>query len=242
MLGVTRINRRGAQCLPEQPLALADNCAFKSKANYEELAFATASPASKGQAVSSRHWPASPLRSKSSVSPPSTFESGIKEPSSYSGSAQFVELPSSTLKKVTTIPWVSQLVPSLTQPSQRLKFRSMTAAGTRGFSCRQARSRSTKIPLDQKLCLHRTDSEVTPSSCYVPFAMMSGRTPTERHEDFQSSDGSEISVTIGHQVNEFKRLTVLHSRSIYRFSQIATHSSFKALSKQRESRLLFLRQ
>jgi hypothetical protein len=139
--------------------------------------------------VSLRHWPASLLRSKSSAPPPSTFESGIKEPSSYSGSAQFVELPSSTPKKVTTIPWVSQLVPSLKQPSQRLKFRSMTAAGTRGFSCRQARRRSIKIPVDQKLCLHRTDSEVTPnhSSCYVPFAMMSVRTPTERHEDFQSS-------------------------------------------------------
>jgi hypothetical protein len=56
-------------------------------------------------------------------------------------------------------------------------------------SCRQDRERTTKIPLDYKLCLCRTDSEVTPnrSSCSAPFAMMSGRTRTERHEDFQSS-------------------------------------------------------
>src|ERR1700730_13443289 len=51
-LGVTRIVRRGAQCrVSEEPLAPADNCLFKSKANHEELAFATASPASKGPAV-----------------------------------------------------------------------------------------------------------------------------------------------------------------------------------------------
>jgi hypothetical protein len=62
----------------------------------------------------------------------------IREPGSGFGSARFVGLPSSTPKKVTMILWVSQLVPSLIPPSQRLKFRSMTAAGTRGFSCRQA--------------------------------------------------------------------------------------------------------
>ena len=37
--------------------------------------------------------------------PPSTFESGIKEPSLYSGSAQFVGLRSSTPKTVTMSLW-----------------------------------------------------------------------------------------------------------------------------------------
>jgi hypothetical protein len=150
-LGVTRIIRRGAQCLPEQPLAPADNCAFKSKANHEELAFATASPASKGPAVSLQHWPASPLRSKSSVPPPNTFASGIKEPSSYSGSAQFVGLPSFTQKTVTLSLWASPWARLLTLAFRRLAFPSTTGVGTHGFSCRQARKRSTKIPLDRKL-------------------------------------------------------------------------------------------
>ena len=34
---------------------------------------------------------------------------------------------------------------------QRLDFPSTTAVGTHGFSCHQARKRSTKIPLDHKL-------------------------------------------------------------------------------------------
>jgi hypothetical protein len=136
--------------LPEQPLAPADNCVFKSKANHEELAFATASPASKGPAVSSQHWPASPLRSKSSAPPRNTSVSGIKEPSSYSGSAQSVGLPSSTPKKVTMSLWASPWVRLLTRTFRHLKFPSTTAVGTRGFSCRQARESSTRIPLDQK--------------------------------------------------------------------------------------------
>ena len=88
----------------EQPLAPADNCAFKSKANHEESAFATASPASKGPAVSSRRWPASPLRSKSSAPPPNTFASGIKEPVQIPV-CPVVGLPSSTPKTVTRSLW-----------------------------------------------------------------------------------------------------------------------------------------
>jgi hypothetical protein len=148
---VTRIIPRGAQCPSEQPLVPADNCAFKSKANHMALAFATASPASKGPAVSSQHWPASRLRSKSSVPPPNTFVSGIKEPSSYSGSAQFAGLPSSTPKTGTMSLWASPWVRLLTLTFQRPEFPSTTAVGTRGSICRQARKRSTKIPLDHKL-------------------------------------------------------------------------------------------
>src|SRR4030088_3066263 len=155
-----RIVRRGAQCrLPEQPLAPADNCVFKSKANHEELAFATALPASKGPAVYSQHWPASPLRSKFSVPPRNTSVSGIKEPSSYSGSAQSVGLPSSTPKKVTMSLWASQWVHLLTRTFQHLKFPSTKAVGTRGFSCRKARKPSTRIPRDQKLRPYRTATE-----------------------------------------------------------------------------------
>jgi hypothetical protein len=104
-LGVTRITRRGAQCLLERPLALAGNCVFKSKANRVELAFATASRASKGPAVFSQHWQASLLRSKSSVLPPNTSASGIKEQGSHSGFAQSVGRPSSTPKMVTMSLW-----------------------------------------------------------------------------------------------------------------------------------------
>jgi hypothetical protein len=38
----------------------------------------------------------------------------------------------------------------LTLTFRRLDFPSTTAAGTRGFGYRQARKRSTKIPLDQR--------------------------------------------------------------------------------------------
>lgn len=72
-------SQRGAQCFPEPPLALADNCAFRWKASRLESAFATASPASEEPAVSSRHWQPSLLRSKSSGLPPNTCVSGIKE-------------------------------------------------------------------------------------------------------------------------------------------------------------------
>jgi hypothetical protein len=143
--------------------------------------------------VSSQYWLASLLRSKSSAPPSSTFAPAIKEPGSDFAFARFAGLLSSIPKKVTTILWASQLGRLPTLPSQRLKFPSMIAAGTRGFSCRQARERSTKIPPDYKLCRYRTDFEVTPnhSSCSAPFAMMSGRTRTERHEDFQSSYRTE---------------------------------------------------
>lgn len=147
-LGLTRIIRRGAQCLPEQPLALADSCVFKSKVNHKEWASATASPASKGPAVSLQHWRASLLRSKSLVPPPSTFAPAIKEPGSDFAFARFVGLLSSIPKKVTMSLWASPWARSLTLTFQRLKFLSMTAAGTRGFSYHQARRRSTKIPLD----------------------------------------------------------------------------------------------
>jgi hypothetical protein len=119
------------------------------------VAFATASPASKGPAVSSQHWPASLLLSKSSVPPPNTSVSGIREPSSDSGSAQFVVLPSSTQKTVTMSLWASPWASSLTLAFQRLAFPSTTAVGTRGFSYRQARERSTKIPLDDRANLER---------------------------------------------------------------------------------------
>ena len=40
-----------------------------------------------------------------------------------------------------------------------------------------------------------------------------------------------LCVTIGHQVNEFKRLTALHSHSIYRLEQIVANSSGKVVAK-----------
>lgn len=43
----------------------------------------------------------------------------------------------------------------LTLTFQRLGFPSTTAAGTHGFSCRQASKRSTKIPLDHKRTAQR---------------------------------------------------------------------------------------
>ncbi len=42
-------------------------------------------------------------------------------------------------------------------------------------------------------------------------------------------------VTIGHQLNQFKRLYSLRSPSIFPFSHIVAHSSFKVHSKQREA-------
>ena len=88
-------------CPSEPPLVSADNYASTSMANHGELASVIASPASKGPAVSLRPWPASPLRSKSSAPPPSTFVSGITERSFYSDFAQSVGVPSSTPKTVT---------------------------------------------------------------------------------------------------------------------------------------------
>jgi hypothetical protein len=133
-LGVTRIIRRGAWCLPEQPLVPAGNCAFKSKANREGLPFATASLASKELAVSSQHWPASLLRSKSPVLLRNTCGWEIREPSSYSGSARFVGLQSSTPKTATMSQWLSPWVRLLILSFQRLAFPFTTAVGTAGFS------------------------------------------------------------------------------------------------------------
>jgi hypothetical protein len=148
--GVTRIIRRGALCLPEQPHAPADSCVSKSKASRVALASDTASLASKGPAVASRRWPVSLPRSKSSVLPPDTSASGTKEPGSRSGSAHLVERSSFTPKTapmgLRTSPWGP--LPTLT--FRRLDVRSTKAAGTRGFSCHQARQHSTKIPLDIK--------------------------------------------------------------------------------------------
>jgi len=42
-----------------------------------------------------------------------------------------------------------------------------------------------------------------------------------------------LSITIGHQMNEFNSFLPLRSHSIFRFPHIATNSSFKAHSKQR---------
>ena len=45
---------------------------------------------------------------------------------------------------------------------RRLEYPSTTAAGIPGFSCRRARQRLTKIPLDQNLLACRNVGEVTP--------------------------------------------------------------------------------
>ena len=47
----------------------------------------------------------------------------------------------------------------------------------------------------------------------------------------------DICVTIGHHWYLFKRLTRVSAGRLYRFEQIATHSSFKALSKQRDIKM-----
>ena len=44
-----------------------------------------------------------------------------------------------------------------------------------------------------------------------------------------------LRVTIGHQVNEFKRLKPLRSHPIYRFEHIATNSSSKVVAKSVDS-------
>ena len=158
-----------------QPLAPADNCAFKSKANRGELAFATASPVSKGPAASSRPWQASLLRSKFSVPPLNTSVSGIKGPGSRSGFAQFAGLPSSTPKTVTTSLWASQWARLLTLTFRRLSSPYTSAAGIRGSSCRQARKRSTRIPLEYKLRPYRAAVEATLSPAEVTHAELSRR-------------------------------------------------------------------
>jgi hypothetical protein len=49
-----------------------------------------------------------------------------------------------------------------------------------------------------------------------------------------------LCVTIGHQVNEFKCLKPLFSRSIYRFEHIDANSSGKVVAKSDPSRPKFL--
>jgi len=94
-LGVTKIIRRGAQCLPEQPLAPA---ARSIEVQGEPLGVGVCH-ARRELAAFLPHWPASPSPTSSSAMPLSTSESEIRAPSSGSGSVQSVEQASSTLKK-----------------------------------------------------------------------------------------------------------------------------------------------
>jgi|SRR5262245_20807275 len=55
-----------------------------------------------------------------------------------------------------------------------------------------------------------------------------------RHEDFSPHAVAGLCVTIGRYWYLFKRLTTVSAGRFYRFEHIATNSSFKALSKQRE--------
>ena len=98
--------------------------------------------------MSSRHWPVSLLRSRSSVTRLNTFASAIREPGSSSGSARFAAPLSFTPKTVGTsrsaLPWVRLPIPAFRPRA----FPFTTAADTRGFSCRPVRGRSTRTPTD----------------------------------------------------------------------------------------------
>ena len=68
---------------------------------------------------------------------------------SSSGSARCVGLPSSTPKTDTMSRWASPWVRLPIHTFRRRKSPSMIPAGIRGFSCRPARDRSTRTPLDR---------------------------------------------------------------------------------------------
>ena len=149
LVDFARIIRRGFACLCELPPAPADNCVSKSRVSRAELVSATAWPASAGPGVYSRRWPASPRPSRSLAPRPNTFVPVTKAPVSPSGSARFAALPSSTPKTVTARLSVSPWVRLPTPTFQRLGCLSMTAAGSRGCSCRRARRLSPKILSDR---------------------------------------------------------------------------------------------
>src|SRR5512135_3289715 len=59
-----------------------------------------------------------------------------------------------------------------------------------------------------------------------------GTRSNRRHEDFQSDMARARSVTIGRQLNEFKRLRRLRFRSICRFKPIRANGPGKVVTKQ----------
>jgi len=140
---------RGAKWVLEPPHVPADSCVLKFRVNHSESAFATASLVSVEPAVSSRRWPAFPHPTRSLAPQPSMFALATREPSSPFGSALFAGRLCFTRKKVTNNrPCLSPSAPLLTRASRHLEIRSMTLAGTLGFSCHQGQTGTTRIPPD----------------------------------------------------------------------------------------------
>ena len=159
----------------EPPPVPAANYVSKFTANRSAWAFATASPVSVGQAVSSRRWPASPPPTEFSAPQPSTCALATRDPGSGSGSVPSAGQRCSTPKKEThdRLP-ASQWEPLPTRIFRHLEFQFMTVAGIRGCSCRQGQGRMTRIPADRVDGSQPGPSEVRPAPTYG--AGVNGRT------------------------------------------------------------------
>ncbi len=138
-----------AKCHPERQLAPVVNFVSKSKANRGPLASAIAWHVSEGQAAYSQRWRASLLRTRSPARPPSTFAWEIKGHGSGSGSARFVEQPSTTRRKAGTMRSVSPSGRLPTQAFRCLVSPSTTAAAIHGCNCRRGRLHSRRIPRER---------------------------------------------------------------------------------------------